>query len=387
MLANCRRYLANLRAAAAAGRTDPRRCARPSAGPRPRLPGGFGQRVAQAAEILQKYPSDPVKAALRENVANWLEESLPAKQLDERPELQEAQTKDGRILRGFFRAVSGPGGTAGFKRYDTWEEFQNPTADVGTWRSEDFASPPAATLPQRAVRQYNDQRTRLLARARRAPGVARVRRRLPATGDAVEPIPRQARPRPADRRLPPGSGSLPSSRRQHVSGKGYETTGANDRQGTSKNDPGATLLIVLRFRTARRSTHASCPPYSQEISRQHKACFLFLLDQSFSMEEPLGGSSNRKCDELATAINGWLQNMAIRASGDEGIKDWMDVGVFGYRTDSASNMIIEPALLGELAGKRLVSITEIGAKPARIDTRSLSVPRAEVGFTKMYGCT
>ena len=41
------------------------------------------------------------------------------------------------------------------------------------------------------------------------------------------------------------------------------------------------------------------------------------------MEEPLGSSPNRKCDELVTAINGWLQNMAIRASGDEGIKDWM----------------------------------------------------------------
>jgi hypothetical protein len=50
------------------------------------------------------------------------------------------------------------------------------------------------------------------------------------------------------------------------------------------------------------------PPYSQEISRQNKACFLFLLDQSFSMEEPLGSSTLRKCDELATAINGWLQN-------------------------------------------------------------------------------
>ena len=75
------------------------------------------------------------------------------------------------------------------------------------------------------------------------------------------------------------------------------------------------------------------PPYSQEISRQNKACFLFLLDQSFSMEEPLGNSPNRKCDELMAAINGWLQNMAIRASGDEGIKDWMDIGVFGYRTD------------------------------------------------------
>ena len=120
-------------------------------------------------------------------------------------------------------------------------------------------------------------------------------------------------------------------------------------------------------------------PYSQEISRQNKACFLFLLDQSFSMEEPLGNSANRKCDELVTAINGWLQNMAIRASGDEGIKDWMDVGVFGYRTDRSANPIIESALKGPLAGRALVSITEIGAHPARIDTRAQFIPDEETG--------
>ena len=120
-------------------------------------------------------------------------------------------------------------------------------------------------------------------------------------------------------------------------------------------------------------------PYSQEISRQNKACFLFLLDQSFSMEEPLGSSSNRKCDELVTAINGWLQNMAIRASGDEGIKDWMEVGVFGYRTDQSANPIIESALTGPLAGRSLVSITEIGANPARIDCRTQYIPDEETG--------
>jgi hypothetical protein len=120
-------------------------------------------------------------------------------------------------------------------------------------------------------------------------------------------------------------------------------------------------------------------PYSQEISRQNKACFLFLLDQSFSMEEPLGSSPRRKCDELVTAINGWLQNMAIRASGDEGIKDWMDVGVLGYRTDRGANPIIESALLGPLAGRALVSITDIGNAPARIDTRSQVIADEETG--------
>ena len=120
-------------------------------------------------------------------------------------------------------------------------------------------------------------------------------------------------------------------------------------------------------------------PYSQEVNRQNKACFLFLLDQSFSMEEPLGDSTRRKCDELVAAINGWLQNMAIRATGDAGIKDWMDVGVIGYRTDQNAQPIIESALQGPLAGRTLVSITEIGAHPARIESRTQSFPDEETG--------
>ena len=127
-------------------------------------------------------------------------------------------------------------------------------------------------------------------------------------------------------------------------------------------------------------------PYTQSISRQNKACFLFLLDQSFSMEEPLGNSSNRKCDELVAAINGWLQNMAIRASGDEGIKDWMDIGVFGYRTDQHANPIIESALQGPLAGRVLVSIPDIGSNPARIDMRTQYLPDEETGEILQVPC-
>jgi hypothetical protein len=119
--------------------------------------------------------------------------------------------------------------------------------------------------------------------------------------------------------------------------------------------------------------------YQREISRDHKACILFLLDQSYSMTEPLGGADKRKCDELALAVNRWLHNMAIRASGDEGIRDWMDVGVIGYRTDQSANPIIEPALSGPLAGRPLVSITDIGNHPARIETTTQRITDEETG--------
>lgn len=120
-------------------------------------------------------------------------------------------------------------------------------------------------------------------------------------------------------------------------------------------------------------------PYSREISRANKACFLFLLDQSFSMEEPLGNSEQLKKDELATAINAWLQNMTIRASGDTGIKDWMDVGVLGYRTDDQGEPILESALQGPLAGRELVSIADIGANPLRIDQKEQQLPDEDTG--------
>lgn len=120
-------------------------------------------------------------------------------------------------------------------------------------------------------------------------------------------------------------------------------------------------------------------PYTKEISRDHKACILFLLDQSYSMVEPLGGSSSRKCDELSQAVNSWLYNMSIRASGDEGIRDYMDVGVIGYRTDQQATPIIEPALVGPLAGRELVSVTDIGNHPARIDTVMQQIQDEETG--------
>jgi len=123
----------------------------------------------------------------------------------------------------------------------------------------------------------------------------------------------------------------------------------------------------------------------REISRERKGCFIFLLDQSYSMEEPLGNSSRQKCQELATVINAWLHNMVIRATGDKGIKDWLDVGVIGYRTDEQGNPIIQTVLQGPLADPQqnpafpLVSITQIGAHPLRMEQVTQKIPDEETG--------
>ncbi|MFP6751958.1 MAG: hypothetical protein VB855_09800 [Pirellulaceae bacterium] len=108
--------------------------------------------------------------------------------------------------------------------------------------------------------------------------------------------------------------------------------------------------------------------YSQEISRQNRAYFVFLIDQSTSMEEPIGGEETMKKDAVARAVNTWLQNMVIRATGGEGVKDWMDISVIGYRSDNEANPIISVPLSGTLTGREVVSITEIAENPTRMET-------------------
>ena len=118
--------------------------------------------------------------------------------------------------------------------------------------------------------------------------------------------------------------------------------------------------------------------YSQEISRQNKALFIFLLDQSFSMEDPLAGGE-RKIDQLTLAINAWLQNMVITCSKAEGFKDFFDICILGYGTDENSNPIIGSVLAGPLAGREIVSIEDIAKNQARMENVTSLIPDEETG--------
>ena len=106
--------------------------------------------------------------------------------------------------------------------------------------------------------------------------------------------------------------------------------------------------------------------YSAEISRKNPGCFIFLLDQSASMEDPFGGSSERrKADELATIINKLIHNLSIRCAKGDSIYDYFHVAVVGYGQDS----VVKSALDGPLTGKDLIPISEIANNPLRIEDR------------------
>jgi hypothetical protein len=118
-------------------------------------------------------------------------------------------------------------------------------------------------------------------------------------------------------------------------------------------------------------------PYSAEISRTNPTCFLFLIDQSGSMDESLPNQSGRKkADAAADVINRLLQNLVIRCAREEGVWDYFYVGVIGYGNR------VGPAFSGALAGRELVSISDVGNLPARIEERKKKVEDGTGGITE-----
>ena len=108
-------------------------------------------------------------------------------------------------------------------------------------------------------------------------------------------------------------------------------------------------------------------PYQAEISRKNPGCFLFLVDQSESMEDSFAGgdAGKKKAEELATILNKLIHNLSIRCAKSDSIYDYFHVGVLGYSEDSC-----KPALGGELSGRSLVPISELASKPLRIEERT-----------------
>lgn len=109
--------------------------------------------------------------------------------------------------------------------------------------------------------------------------------------------------------------------------------------------------------------------YTAEISRGNPTCFLFLIDQSGSMEDPFGGdSAGSKSKAVADAINRLLQNLVLRCAKAEGVRDYFHVGVLGY------GLNVGPAFGGELDGLDLVPISAIGDQPLKVEERTQKVP-------------
>ena len=116
--------------------------------------------------------------------------------------------------------------------------------------------------------------------------------------------------------------------------------------------------------------------YSAEISRAHPTCVVFLIDQSLSMADPIGGAAvpMRKADAVAEAINSFLAELCVKCAKEDGVRDYFHVAVIGYGAE------VGPAFRGRLAGRWLVPLSEVAASPYRLEERvPASIGAAAVG--------
>jgi hypothetical protein len=116
-----------------------------------------------------------------------------------------------------------------------------------------------------------------------------------------------------------------------------------------------------------------------EISRDNPSCFLFLIDQSGSMEDKVSNGSEAQplANGVADSINMWLQELSIKCAKSDGVRDYYSVGVLGY-----GNNDVNPGFNGPLAGRELIPISEIADNPARLEERTKKVPDGAGGLAE-----
>jgi hypothetical protein len=117
--------------------------------------------------------------------------------------------------------------------------------------------------------------------------------------------------------------------------------------------------------------------YSAEISRDNPSCFLFLIDQSTSMEEEIaaGDSTQQKSSGVADTMNRWLQELSIKCAKSEGVRDYYHVGAIGYGKK------VGPCFNGNFSTEEMVPISQIAENPARLEERTKKVPDGAGGVT------
>jgi hypothetical protein len=110
--------------------------------------------------------------------------------------------------------------------------------------------------------------------------------------------------------------------------------------------------------------------YSQEICRDYPGAFLFLVDQSRSMNKPFGvdaaGNQVERASMVANALNSTLEELVNRCMRDEGVSNYFEVGIIGYGQTSRPSFCWE----GALKGRAMVPISDVAAN-ARVETHEI----------------
>jgi hypothetical protein len=100
--------------------------------------------------------------------------------------------------------------------------------------------------------------------------------------------------------------------------------------------------------------------YSQRITRSRPGLFVFLLDQSTSMQAGIFGRDQSKASFVADVLNSAVADLSLRCAREDGIRDYAHVAVIGYG-DMVANALPGSAL------RRPISA--LATNPLRIEDR------------------
>src|SRR5689334_15379734 len=110
--------------------------------------------------------------------------------------------------------------------------------------------------------------------------------------------------------------------------------------------------------------------YTKSVERAFPGCIIFLVDQSYSMNDGIAGSSRPKIEAVATAINRFIGELiTVCEKNEDKPRHYFDVGAVGYTTDKTGQPVIRPLFAGPLAGRDLVSVVDLYDCPLDVETR------------------
>ena len=124
-------------------------------------------------------------------------------------------------------------------------------------------------------------------------------------------------------------------------------------------------------------------PYTADISRNNPGCFLFLIDQSASMDGALGGQPGlRKMDGAADAVNRILDAISQRCSQGMDVRDYFHVGLLTYTTDDQGKPNVQSTLPGTSPEQPFLTISEV-VDAATVEDREVKEPDGAGGLVEV----
>ncbi|MFL9827236.1 VWA domain-containing protein [Rhodoplanes sp. SY1] len=109
-------------------------------------------------------------------------------------------------------------------------------------------------------------------------------------------------------------------------------------------------------------------PYDAEISRKHPAAFVFVIDQSSSMNDAFNNTRRTLAGFLARSVNDALRELVNQCTrGDEQVRDYFHVAALGYSDGKVRNVWKDTEDF-------FLPISRVADAPLRIETVTIKVP-------------